>query len=131
EISVQRGQWLSERFYRPDFRSQRPLLRGRLQIQPSGQPPGGLPPGSAAAGHAGTSLRSAGVDLHSGARSAVAPATAGLRPAAALGRGVLLLPTRYAVCGGCWGYGRRGNGATERRYLLFAAGLAAAATLAQ
>src|SRR5690606_5569823 len=35
------------------------------------------------------------------------------------------------VCGGCCGCRRFGNGATQRRYLLFAAGLAAAATLAQ
>src|SRR5690606_11822777 len=49
---------------------------------------------------------------------------------AASGRGVLLLPARYAVCGGCCGCRRFGNGATQRRYLLFAAGLAAAATLA-
>src|SRR5690606_31364767 len=69
--------------------------------------------------------------LHFGARSAVASATAGLRPAAASGRRVLLFSARYAVCGGCCGCGQRGNGATQRRYLLFAAGLAAAATLAQ
>src|SRR5690606_37882739 len=92
--------------------------------------PAGLHRRGVAARHAGAPLRFTGVDLYIGARSAVASATAGLRPAAASGRGVLLLPARYAVCGGCCGCRRFGNGATQRRYLLFAAGLAAAATLA-